>query len=94
MWAQMWDNIYSLVVPYPKKASVDVTDQMKQQVNYITNAKFFNKRENKNIRTFLTRIIIIATGLRCEENVSDVERLLHFAWPFAIDGLVLDQFND
>ena len=34
MWAQMWDNIYSLVVPYPKKASVDVTDQMKQLVNF------------------------------------------------------------
>ena len=33
MWAQMWDNFYSLVVPYPTKASVDVTEQMKQQVN-------------------------------------------------------------
>ena len=32
MWAQSWTNVYDLVVPYPKKTSVDVTEQMKQQV--------------------------------------------------------------
>jgi peptidyl-dipeptidase A len=34
MWAQSWENIYPLVVPFPKKASIDVTEQMKQQVLY------------------------------------------------------------
>lgn len=32
MWAQSWENIYSLVVPFPEKPSIDVTEQMKQQV--------------------------------------------------------------
>uniref|UniRef100_A0A1B6C745 Angiotensin-converting enzyme n=1 Tax=Clastoptera arizonana TaxID=38151 RepID=A0A1B6C745_9HEMI len=31
MWAQSWNNIYNLTVPYPGKQSVDVTPQMKQQ---------------------------------------------------------------
>ncbi|XP_059351358.1 angiotensin-converting enzyme-like [Daphnia carinata] len=31
MWAQSWENIYSLVVPFPEKASIDVTEQMKEQ---------------------------------------------------------------
>lgn len=32
MWSQSWANVYSLMIPYPDKASVDVTEQMKQQV--------------------------------------------------------------
>lgn len=32
MWAQSWEHIYPLVVPFPEKASIDVTEQMKQQV--------------------------------------------------------------
>lgn len=35
MWAQSWENIYSLVVPFPEKASIDVTEQMKQQVRSV-----------------------------------------------------------
>ncbi|EFX86561.1 hypothetical protein DAPPUDRAFT_307858 [Daphnia pulex] len=31
MWAQSWEHIYPLVVPFPEKASIDVTEQMKQQ---------------------------------------------------------------
>ncbi|ESO94196.1 hypothetical protein LOTGIDRAFT_215685 [Lottia gigantea] len=31
MWAQTWNNIYSLVIPYPNKPSVDVTDALKEQ---------------------------------------------------------------
>jgi len=29
MWAQSWDNIYDLMVPYPHRSSVDVTPTMK-----------------------------------------------------------------
>jgi len=28
MWAQSWENVYSLAVPFPNKTSVDVTEQM------------------------------------------------------------------
>jgi hypothetical protein len=35
MWAQSWENIYSLMVPYPKKSSIDVTQEMIKQVLYI-----------------------------------------------------------
>ena len=32
MWAQQWNNIYDLVVPFPGKESVDVTEEMVKQV--------------------------------------------------------------
>ncbi|XP_020136466.2 angiotensin-converting enzyme isoform X1 [Microcebus murinus] len=31
MWAQSWDNLYDMVVPYPGKANLDVTSTMVQQ---------------------------------------------------------------
>ncbi|KAL8561905.1 hypothetical protein ACOMHN_046695 [Nucella lapillus] len=31
MWAQQWNNIYDLLVPYPGKGSVDVTEEMVKQ---------------------------------------------------------------
>ncbi|KAM6368808.1 angiotensin-converting enzyme [Pluvialis apricaria] len=31
MWAQQWNNIYDLMVPYPEKPNVDVTSTMVQQ---------------------------------------------------------------
>lgn len=32
MWAQSWGNVLDLVVPYPNKKSLDVSDTMKEQV--------------------------------------------------------------
>lgn len=31
MWAQQWDNIYEILVPYPEIASIDVTTAMREQ---------------------------------------------------------------
>ncbi|XP_071484071.1 angiotensin-converting enzyme-like [Diadema antillarum] len=31
MWGRFWDNIYNLVVPYPDRPNIDVTDTMNQQ---------------------------------------------------------------
>ncbi|XP_073969369.1 angiotensin-converting enzyme-like [Rhodnius prolixus] len=31
MWAQAWSNIYDLLVPYPEKESLDVTEEMVKQ---------------------------------------------------------------
>ncbi|NXJ81114.1 ACE enzyme, partial [Trogon melanurus] len=31
MWAQQWNNIYDLMVPYPEKPNIDVTNTMVQQ---------------------------------------------------------------
>ncbi|XP_072926854.1 angiotensin-converting enzyme isoform X1 [Hemitrygon akajei] len=28
MWAQQWNNIYNLMIPFPNKANIDVTDMM------------------------------------------------------------------
>nr|KAG5696164.1 hypothetical protein BaRGS_026523 [Batillaria attramentaria] len=39
MWAQQWNNILDLVVPYPNKESVDVTDEMVKQ-NYTAHSMF------------------------------------------------------
>lgn len=33
MWAQRWNLIYDLVVPFPHRESFDVTERMKQQVS-------------------------------------------------------------
>lgn len=32
MWAQQWNNIYDLMVPFPGKPNLDVTSTMVQQV--------------------------------------------------------------
>ena len=32
MWAQTWNNIYDMMVPFPDKPNVDVTQAMKDQV--------------------------------------------------------------
>nr|XP_057917210.1 angiotensin-converting enzyme isoform X2 [Doryrhamphus excisus] len=31
MWAQTWNNIYGLMIPYPDKPNIDVTDEMVKQ---------------------------------------------------------------
>ncbi|KAH3705131.1 angiotensin-converting enzyme-like [Dreissena polymorpha] len=31
MWAQEWNNLYTKMIPFPKKQSVDVTDTLKQK---------------------------------------------------------------
>lgn len=32
MWGRFWNQIYPMVVPYPDRPSVDVTDTMVKQV--------------------------------------------------------------
>lgn len=32
MWAQSWDNIYNMVVPFPDKPTLDVTETMVKKV--------------------------------------------------------------
>ena len=31
MWGQSWNHISDMLKPYPKKPSIDVTDEMKKQ---------------------------------------------------------------
>lgn len=33
MWAQSWDNLYDMVVPFPNKPSLDVTSTMVKKVS-------------------------------------------------------------
>lgn len=33
MWAQSWENIYDMVVPFPDKPNLDVTSTMVQKVS-------------------------------------------------------------
>lgn len=35
MWAQSWDNIYDMVVPFPDKPSLDITSKMVQKVRQV-----------------------------------------------------------
>ena len=36
MWAQEWNNIYDIVIPFKNKASVDVTDELRKQVSWFS----------------------------------------------------------
>lgn len=33
MWAQTWNNIYGMMIPFPNKPNMDVTDEMVRQVS-------------------------------------------------------------
>lgn len=33
MWAQTWNNIYGMMIPFPEKPNLDVTDEMAIQVS-------------------------------------------------------------
>ena len=33
MWAQSWDNLYDMMVPFPDKPSLDVTSTMVRKVS-------------------------------------------------------------
>lgn len=33
MWAQTWNNIYGMMIPFPDKPNMDVTDEMVRQVS-------------------------------------------------------------
>ncbi|KAL5009469.1 hypothetical protein ScPMuIL_011774 [Solemya velum] len=44
MWAQQWNNIYDLVIPYPGKESVDVTPALREQ-NYTVERMFKTSEE-------------------------------------------------
>lgn len=33
MWAQTWNNIYDMMIPFPDKPDIDVTNTMREQVS-------------------------------------------------------------
>ncbi len=33
MWSQTWNNVYNMMIPFPDKPNVDVTDTMVAKVN-------------------------------------------------------------
>lgn len=33
MWAQTWNNLYDLMIPFPDKPNIDVTQEMQNQVS-------------------------------------------------------------
>ena len=35
MWAQHWNNIYHLVIPFKGKKNIDVTPELKKQVKLL-----------------------------------------------------------
>lgn len=35
MWAQTWNNIYGMMIPFPDKPNLDVTDKMVQKVSVL-----------------------------------------------------------
>lgn len=43
MWAQTWESLYGLLEPYPKAGTVDVTEEMQNQVNNSNNSKTTTK---------------------------------------------------
>jgi len=44
MWGRFWNNLYDHVVPFPEKPSINPTEAMKKQVNYLS--KITNLKNN------------------------------------------------
>lgn len=38
MWAQTWNNLYELMIPFPDKPNIDVTKEMLDQVSVFSTA--------------------------------------------------------
>lgn len=38
MWAQTWNNLYDLMIPFPDKPNIDVTQEMQNQVSVSSTA--------------------------------------------------------
>ncbi len=64
------DGITDLLIPYPKKASIDVTEQLKIQVCIYT--------ANEESWIFFLHTWLCA-GLHTTENVPKVRRVFYFA---------------
>jgi len=47
MWAQSWQDIYDLVVPYPDKENIDVTPVLQAKVNKAS------KQKRSTVRTLI-----------------------------------------
>ena len=85
MWAQTWENIYSLTVPFPDKTSVDVTEEMKAQVRQSIR---FNQ-VGILIKNCLNKWI----GVHAPKDVRGVRRVLHVAGSHPDAGRFLGEFR-
>ena len=54
MWGQSWGNIADIVKPYPKKPSIDVTDEMVKQG--WTQQKMFEKADDFFVSMGMTKV--------------------------------------
>lgn len=46
MWAQSWENVYNMVVPFPDKPNLDVTSAMVQKVSWESGPGGGHERES------------------------------------------------
>ncbi|XP_054280631.1 angiotensin-converting enzyme-like isoform X2 [Macrosteles quadrilineatus] len=81
MWAQQWDSVYHITVPYPGKVSVDVTPTMKAK-NY-TALKMFKLAEEFFTSLNLTAMTDTFWNKSIIEKPTDREMVCHAsAWDF------------
>lgn len=54
MWAQQWNNIYDLVIPYKNKAKIDITPVLKEKVGFLVtkHQSVFNTNNMKILNPF------------------------------------------
>lgn len=83
MWAQTWNNIYGMMIPFPEKPNMDVTDEMARQVRMGERlcATGMDCRKDKFsfrwIALSWTVFISLFTGLQCHAHVSCGRGVLH-----------------
>ncbi|EDV25300.1 uncharacterized protein TRIADDRAFT_37492 [Trichoplax adhaerens] len=84
MWAQSWENLYDMVVPYPNQPIVDVTSEMVRQ-NY-TVLKMFELSEEFFLSIGMKKLPEIFWRNSIIEKRKDVAMTCHAsAWDLSID---------
>lgn len=87
MWSQTWNNIYNMMVPFPDKPNVDVTDTMVAQVSSGNSVfeKLIPRRRRKASKRFSP------VGLQCNSHVPGGRGVLHLSGIDSYAGRVLGQ---
>ena len=97
MWSQGWENLESLVRPFPNKTGVDVTDELIAQVLYSTSMLTSNYNNNNYHFTNghgLLSLVLLFIGIQCNWPVYPVRGVLHINWSDSNDRHVLGEDHD
>lgn len=101
MWAQNWENIYSIVQPFKGKPEIEVTHELKAQVTLtkistvISMILYCIKQQDQHCPLgFYSFLFFFATlALQHNVNISDCRGFLYQSWVGSFAGQFLGEVN-